>query len=54
MADTLGKRIVCVFYKVSIADFDADEDGRGPLDDLNFVDMNALGTYFRALKKRAR
>jgi hypothetical protein len=54
MADTLGKRIVCVFYKVSIEDFDADEDGRGPLDDLNFVDINALDTYLEALKKRAR
>lgn len=53
MADTLGKRIVCVFYKVTIEDFDADEDGRGPLDDLNFVDINALGTYLEALGKRA-
>ena len=53
-ADALQKRIVCVFYKVSIADFDADEDGRGPLDDLNFVDINSLDAYFKALRKRAR
>jgi hypothetical protein len=54
MADILRKRIVCVFYKVTIADFDADEDGRGPLDDLNVIDINALGTYLKALGKRAR
>lgn len=54
MADALSKRIVCVFYKVSISDFDADEDGRGSLDDLNIVDINAFDTYLRALKRRAR
>lgn len=54
MADMLKKRIVCVFYKVSIADFDADEDGRGPLDDLNIIDINALDTYVKALSRRAR
>jgi TIR domain len=54
MADLLGKRIVCVFYQVAMADFDGDEDGRGPLDDLNVVDINSLGTYLRALSKRAR
>src|SRR5262245_60471477 len=54
MADALGKRTVCVLYKVSITDFDAEQDGRGPLDDLNFVDINALETYFKELKKRAR
>jgi hypothetical protein len=54
MADMLRKRIVCVFYKVSIADFDADEDGRGPLDDLNIIDINALDTYLKALRRRAR
>jgi len=52
MADALGKRTVCVLYKVSITDFD--EDGRGPLEDLNFVNINALETYFKALRKRAR
>ena len=31
-----------------------DEDGRGPLEDLNVVDINALDTYLRALSKRAR
>lgn len=54
MADILGKRIVCVLCKVFITDFDADEDGRGPLEDLNFVDINALETYFKELSKRAR
>ena len=54
MADVLRKRIVCVFYKVSIADFDGEEDGRGPLDDLNIVDINDLNTYLKALSKRAR
>jgi hypothetical protein len=39
MAEALGKRIVCVLCKVSVTDFDADEDGRGPLEDLNFVDI---------------
>src|ERR1700682_4640967 len=29
MADMLRKRIVCVFYKVSIADFGAGDDGCG-------------------------
>jgi hypothetical protein len=54
MADALNKRIVCVFYKVVIADFDADEDGRGSLDDLNIVDINSFDTYLKALRKRAR
>jgi hypothetical protein len=52
MADILNKRIVCVFYKVTIADFDPDEDGLGPLDGLNIVDLNDLEAYFKALKKR--
>jgi hypothetical protein len=52
MADMLGKRIVCVFYKVSTDDFRADDDGLGPLDDLNIVDINRLDTYLNALAKR--
>jgi TIR domain len=52
MADMLNKRIVCVFYKVSLADFDTDEDGRASLDDLNVIDINALETYFGALRSR--
>ncbi len=52
MADILKKRIVCVFYKVSIADFHPDEDGLGPLDGLNIIDLNNLNSYFEALKKR--
>jgi hypothetical protein len=54
MADALGKRTVCVLYNVAITDFDADQDGRGPLDDLNFVDINALETHLKALRRRAR
>jgi hypothetical protein len=54
MADILKKRIVCVFYKVTIADFLADKDGLGPLDGLNNIDINDLGKYFSALRKRAR
>jgi hypothetical protein len=52
MADMLGKRIVCVFYKVKVSDFDPDEDGLGPLDGLNIIDLNNVGAYFEALKKR--
>ena len=54
MADMANKRIVCVFYQVSIGDFDDDEDGRGPLEDLNVVDINALDTYLGASSKRVR
>jgi hypothetical protein len=53
MADVLKKRIVCVFYKVTIADFLGDEDGLGPLDGLNIIDINTLGTYLKALRRRA-
>lgn len=54
MADILKKRIVCVFYKVTIDDFLADEDGLGPLDGLNNIDINNLDSYFRALRRRAK
>jgi hypothetical protein len=54
MADMAKKRIVCVLYKVSLRDFDDDEDGRGPLENLNVVDINTLDTYLSALSKRAR
>jgi hypothetical protein len=54
MADILKKRIVCVFYKVTIADFQGDEDGLGPLDGLNTVDINGLASYFKALPRRAK
>jgi TIR domain len=54
MADMLGKRIVCVFYKVTTDDFRADEDGLGPLDGLNTIEINRLSTYFVALRRRAR
>ena len=54
MAQMQGKRIVCVFYKVTTADFHGDEDGLGPLEGLNIVDINVLDSYFKALQKRAR
>lgn len=54
MADALKKRIVCVFYKVTNADFQGDEDGLGPLDGLNTIDINSLDTYFKALRRRAK
>jgi len=54
MADVLKKRIVCIFYKVTVADFLADEDGLGPLDGLNNIDINMIETYFNALRRRAR
>jgi hypothetical protein len=54
MADMLQKRIVCVFYNVTIADFQGDEDGLGPLDGLHTIDINSLATYFRALRKRVK
>jgi hypothetical protein len=52
MADVLDKRIVCVFYKVTIEDFRADEDGLGPLDGLDTIEINNLGTYFKDLRRR--
>jgi hypothetical protein len=54
MADILKKRIVCVFYKVTVADFQADDDGLGPLDGLNTIDINGLESYFKALRRRAK
>jgi hypothetical protein len=54
MADALRKRIVCVFYKVTKADFDPQEDGIGPLEGLNIIELNNLSTYFQALRKRVR
>jgi len=51
MADALGKRTVCVLYKVSITDLDAEQDGRGPLDDLNFVDIKRLGDVFQGVEE---
>ena len=54
MADILKKRIVCVFYKVSVADFVADDDGLGPLDGLNTIDINEMSRYFRALRRRTK
>jgi len=54
MADILKKRIVCVFYKVTIADFLGDEDGLGPLDELNTIDIHKLDAYFKALARRVK
>ena len=52
MADMLRKRIVCVFYKVAVEDFQGDEDGLGPLDGLNTIELNNLSTYLSALRRR--
>jgi hypothetical protein len=54
MADVLRKRVVCVFYKVAIADFDPQEDGMGPLEHLNVIQLNEFGNYLRALRNRAK
>lgn len=54
MADALKKRIVCVFYKVTADDFKQDDDGLGPLESLNIIDINRMDAYFTALAKRAR
>jgi hypothetical protein len=54
MADALKKRIVCVFYNVAIANFNPQEDGIGPLEQLNIVQLNDLSKYFRALRKRIK
>ena len=53
MADALGKRIVCVLYKVSLDDFRRDGDGLGPLEVLNMIDINGLDGYFKSLTMRA-
>ena len=52
MADVLDKRIVCVFYKVSVRDFARDEDGLASLDDLNIIDINQLNAYFTEVAAR--
>ena len=54
MADALGKRIVCVFYKVSKQDFEQDDDGMAALQELNTIDINALDDYFEAVASRVR
>ena len=54
MADALQKRIVCVFYKVTLADFDPQEDGLGPLEGLNIVELNNLNAYLDALRNRVK
>jgi len=54
MADMLKKRIVCVFYGVTAADFQNDEDGLGPLDGLNIIQINNLNSYFKALRRRSK
>ena len=50
MADALGKRIVCVFYKVSTRDFARDEDGLAPLSDLNI----SISTRSMPISKRCK
>jgi hypothetical protein len=53
IADGKAKRIVCVFYNVTTDDFRNDEDGLGPLEGLDVVEINGLGTYFNDLRRRA-
>ena len=50
----MKKRVVCVFYKVTIEDFQIDDDGLGPLDGLNMIDINNLATYFKDLRRRVK
>ena len=52
MADALNKRIVCIFYKVGVADFQNDEDGLGPVDGMNTIDINNVAQYFAELRER--
>lgn len=52
MADALQKRIVCVFYKVTLRDLRRNGDSLGPIEDLNIIDINALDAYFNELTKR--
>jgi hypothetical protein len=54
MADIRSKRIICVFYHVAIADFQADEDGLGPLEGLNVLEINKLDVYFGHLRERIK
>jgi hypothetical protein len=54
MADILKKRIVCVSYQVTTADFQVDEDGLGPLDDLKIIDINSMQTYLKELGRRVK
>ena len=54
MADILGKRIVCVFYRVKLKDFDKAGEGRGVFDEMNIVDINDLPSYFVELEARIR
>jgi len=54
MADALDKRIVCVFYKVTLNELRRDGDGLGPMEDMNIVDINALDAYFVELAQRVR
>jgi len=54
MADALEKRIVCVFCKVSVADFEPEDDGLASLSELNIIDLNNFGAYLQALKERVK
>lgn len=54
MADALGKRIVCVFYKVSVEDFKQDNDGLGPLESINIIDIDQLDIYLAELEQRVK
>ncbi len=51
-ADALDKRIVCIFYNVTIEDFRADEGGVGPVEGLKTTAINELDTYFNEMQGR--
>jgi hypothetical protein len=53
MAAGLKKYTVCIFYKVTVADFGPEEGGLGPLDGMKTIELNAIETYFKALRRRA-
>jgi TIR domain len=52
MAFGFEKRIVCVFYRVVLKDFDKDEEGRGLLQGQNIIEINRLADYLKELKAR--
>ena len=52
IADAHELRIVCIFYGLTIADFDNDADGRGPLEDVSNIDINNFDSYLSQLRGR--
>ena len=52
IADAHQLRIVCVFYGVTLEDFDKDADGRGPLEDVSNINLNRFDDYLAQLRGR--